>query len=191
MKRITIRTAALVLSLMSISLFAPALTQQQSREQLEQIEQALKDDVPKILCVDPGFATGGQPSDTAFGKLAAKGFRSVLNLRTSNEGIDFNREREMVEKAGMRYVNIPVVSSAPKPEQAEEFLKAVTEKANQPMLIHCGSANRVGAFWMIHRVIDQGWSEEKALEEATRIGLTSPVLKAFAKDYIAARKSKG
>jgi len=88
----------------------------------------------------------------------------------------------------MRYINIPVVTKEPKPEQAEEFIKAAKDPANQPMLIHCGSANRVGAFMMIYRVVDQGWPEDKALEEATKIGLTNPALKSFAQDYIASRK---
>lgn len=158
------------------------------RQRLGEIEQALKDDVPKILCLDERFATGGQPTDQAFAKLATNGFKSVLNLRTASEGIDLEREREMVEKAGMRYVSIPIVGSAPKPEQAAAFIKAVQQKENHPMMIHCGSANRVGGFWMIYRVLVQGWPEEKALEEATRIGLTSPVIKKFALDYIASQR---
>jgi len=162
--------------------------QESGRERLDKIEAALKPDVPKILCVNEKFATAGQPADAAFGKLATNGFRSVLNLRTAAEGIDLDRERTLVEAAGMRYVSIPVVSSAPKPEQVDAFIKAVIDAANQPMLIHCASANRVGAFWMIYRAVEQSWTEEKALEEATRIGLTSPTLKSFAHDQIVTRK---
>ncbi|HEU4391075.1 MAG TPA: protein tyrosine phosphatase family protein [Blastocatellia bacterium] len=160
------------------------------REKLDQIEKSLKDDVPRILCVDERFSTSGQPTDTAFAKLAAAGFRSVLNLRTASEGVDLEHERQLAEKAGLRYISIPVVGSDPKPEQADQFLKAVKDNANQPMLIHCASANRVGGFWMIHRILDQGWPEDKALEEATKIGLRSDVLKKFAMDYIAAHKQK-
>jgi hypothetical protein len=36
------------------------------------------------------------------------------------------------------------------------------------MLINCASANRVGAFMMIYRVLEQGWTEAKALDEAVR-----------------------
>ena len=162
----------------------------QDREKLDKVQQALKDDVPRILCVDERIATGGQPTDTAFAKLAANGYRAVLNLRTASEDVDLKHEQEAVEKAGMRYVSVPVVSSAPKPDQVDEFIKAVKNKDNQPMLIHCGSANRVGAFWMIYRVVEQGWPEEKALEEATRIGLTSPVLKSFAHEYIGSRTQR-
>ena len=162
----------------------------QDRDKLDKVQQALKDEVPRILCVDERVATGGQPTDAAFAKLAANGYRAVLNLRTGSEGIDLKHEQETIEKAGMRYVNIPVVSSAPKPEQVDEFIKAVKDKDNQPMLIHCGSANRVGAFWMIYRVVEQGWPENKALDEATKIGLTSPMLKTFAHEYILSHQPK-
>ncbi len=153
--------------------------------QQTQLEQALKDDVPKLLCINNQLATAGQPKDTAYDKLATNGFRTVLNLRTDKEGVDLNHERQLIEKAGMKYINIPVTGSDPKTEQADEFLKAVKDKANYPMLIHCASANRVGAFWMIYRVVEFDWSEEKAFEEATQVGLTSPTLKKFAQDYIA------
>ena len=180
---------AMIVALMLFPAVASAGAQD-SRKRLDEIEQALKADIPKILCIDESVATAGQPSDAAFAKLAANGFRSVLSLRTAEEGFDVAKERQMVEDAGLRYLSVPVISSAPKPEQAAEFMKVVREKANHPMLIHCGSANRVGAFWMIYRVLDQGWTEEKALEEATRIGLASPVLKKFAQDYIAGQRGK-
>ena len=102
------------------------------------------------------------------------------------EGIDYR----LVEKSKLRYLNIPVVSSAPRPEQADEFIRIVKEQSNHPMLIACASANRVGAFMMIYRVIGQSWSERKALEEANRIGLRSESLKQFAQDYIARQRAK-
>lgn len=162
--------------------------QQTGRERLDQIEQTLKADVPRLLCLSDSIATAGQPKEQAFDKLAANGFRSVLNLRTASEGVDLDKERALVEKAGMRYVNIPV--STPRAEQADEFIRAVKDKANHPMLIHCGSANRVGGFMMIYRVVEQGWSEEKAEEEAVKIGLRSEELKKFAREYIAQQKAK-
>ncbi|HJZ68907.1 MAG TPA: protein tyrosine phosphatase family protein [Blastocatellia bacterium] len=176
----------LVLILMIIGSLAAASIGQE-REKLDRIQQTLKDDAPHIVCIDERFATAGQPNDSAYAKLAENGYRAVLSLRTSSEGFGLAHEKEMVEKAGLRFINIPVVTTAPKPEQVTEFINAVKDKSNQPMLIHCGSANRVGAFWMIYRVVEQGWSEEKALEEAVKIGLTNPVLKSFAHEYIWSR----
>jgi uncharacterized protein (TIGR01244 family) len=177
-----------IVALFLFTSISVAFAQQLKSEKLVKIEQALKDDAPKILCLNEDFATAGQPKEEAFAKLSANGFRSVLNLRTDAEGVDLKREQELVEKAAMKYFNVPVVGSAPKTESVEAFIKVVKDKANHPMLIHCASANRVGAFWMIYRVVEQGWSEDRALEEATQIGLTNPALKKFAQDYIAAHK---
>jgi hypothetical protein len=43
---------------------------------------------------------------------------------------------------------------------------------------------------MLYRVLEQGWPEEKALDEATKIGLTSQRLKDFAHQYIASRQKE-
>src|SRR5574342_561103 len=160
------------------------------RARLDQIERSLKSDVPRVLCLDGSFATGGQPAEKAYANVAASGFRSVLSLRTANEGVDLGRERSLVEKNNLRYFNIPVNSNRPRPEQANQFIRLLKEKTNHPMLINCASANRVGAFMMIFRVLEQDWPERKALEEAVRIGLTSEGLKNFAQDYIAQQRSK-
>jgi protein tyrosine phosphatase (PTP) superfamily phosphohydrolase (DUF442 family) len=180
-----------LLSILALSTLAVAAEiPNNERARLDQIEQSLKSDVPRVLCLDGSFATGGQPTDQAYAKAAASGFRSVLSLRTASEGINLMRERALVEKNNLRYFNVPVVSSAPRPEQADEFIRLVKEKSNHPMLINCSSANRVGAFMMIFRVLEQGWSEDKALEEAIKIGIRGDELKKFARDYIAQRRSK-
>lgn len=160
------------------------------RARLEVIQRTLSTDVPRVLCLDENFATGGQPTGEAYVKAAANGFRSVLSLRTNAEGVDLVFERARVESSKMRYFNIPVNGSSPRAEQADEFLRIARDKTNHPMLVNCSSANRVGAFMMILRVVDQGWSEDKALEEAVKIGLSSDNLKKFAKDYIAQQRSK-
>jgi uncharacterized protein (TIGR01244 family) len=187
-ERVNMKKAIVVfIGLTFLASFSLAYAGQKS-ERLAGIEQSLKEDVPRILCVDESFATAGQPKETAFAKLASNGFRSVLNLRTDAEGVDLARERETAEKAGLRYISVPVSTQSLGEETVTAFIKAVKDKSNHPMLIKCGTANRVGAMMMIFRVLDQGWTEEKALEEATAIGLTSPNLKKFAQDYIATHK---
>jgi protein tyrosine phosphatase (PTP) superfamily phosphohydrolase (DUF442 family) len=180
-----------LLSLMTLSMISMAAEiPTNERARLDQIEQSLKPDVPRVLCLDGSFATGGQPTEQAYAKAAASGFRSVLSLRTASEGVDLLRERSLAEKNNLRYFNIPVASSAPRPAQADEFIRLVKEKSNHPMLINCSSANRVGAFMMIFRVLEQGWAEDKALQEAIKIGLRGDELKKFARDYIARHKTK-
>jgi len=187
MKYLLVTAAALLL------LSAPTPPQQRTegeRAHLDRMEEALREDVPRLLCLSRSLATGGQPSARAFGRLADNGFRSVLNLRTPSEGVDLKRERVAAEEAGLRYLHIPFAGSEPRAEQADEFIRVVSEKSNHPMLIHCATANRVGALMLIYRVVEHGWSLEEAEAEAARIGLRSAELKQFARDYIARRKAE-
>ena len=71
---------------------------------------------------------------------------------------------------------------------ADEFLKVVTNTTNQPLFINCGSANRVGAMWLIKRMVIDKWAQDKAVEEAKAIGLRSAALEKWALDYLAKRR---
>ena len=50
------------------------------------------------------------------------------------------------------------------------------------------SASRVGAVWLVKRVLQDGWTIEKATEEAKLIGLRSEPLEKFAVGYIETHK---
>jgi hypothetical protein len=58
------------------------------------------------------------------------------------------------------------------------------------MLINCAFAERVAPLMMIFRITEQGWSRKKAIEEASRSGLKSDMLRKFADDYLAPRGRK-
>ncbi len=139
--------------------------------------------IVNFLRVNPQICTGGQPSMEDLEKMKAEGVRAIINLRQPGE---FNAEEEAAKakELGLRYVHIPVNGREPKDEYAKEFLKATDDPANRPAFIHCASANRVGALWMIRRVLRDGWSVEDAEAEARKIGLRSPALVDFAKSYI-------
>jgi uncharacterized protein (TIGR01244 family) len=140
--------------------------------------------------VSDQFCTGGQPKIEALEKLKAEGVKSILNLRTPGEHRAADEEAKAKE-LGLKYFNIPVIYRDPKDEQVDEFLKITDDPANRPVFIHCTAAIRVGAFWMIRRVLRDGWTIEKAEEEATRIGLrNAPHLVEFAKAYIEKHKKK-
>ncbi|HWO01154.1 MAG TPA: protein tyrosine phosphatase family protein [Blastocatellia bacterium] len=135
--------------------------------------------------VSDQFCTGGQPKLEALEKLKAEGVKSILNLRQPSEHRAADEEAKAKE-LGLKYFNIPVVYRDPKDEQATEFLKITDDPKNRPIFIHCTAAIRVGAFWMIRRVLRDGWTVEAAEEEAQKIGLReAPHLVEFAKAYIA------
>jgi protein tyrosine phosphatase (PTP) superfamily phosphohydrolase (DUF442 family) len=163
---------------------------QSERPAAQQIDRLTKVDLPVVLCIDDKPSVGGQPSGGAYAKAGANGYRSVLTLRSEQDGVDVVRERLMVEQNKMRYFNIPATAKPPHPDRVDEFLSLIRDKANHPMLVNCAFAERVAPFMMILRISEQGWSEEKAVEEASRSGLRDDQLKKFAKDYLAHRKRK-
>jgi len=150
-------------------------------------------EVPPIrnfLQVNEQFCTGGQPRLEHLAKLKSDGVKAVINLRQPSEHRAPEEEAE-VKKLGLRYFNIPVVYAEPKDEQVDEFLKITDDPENRPAFIHCTAAIRVGAFWMIRRVLRDGWPIEKAEEEAVKIGLVNaPHLVSFAKSYIEKHQKK-
>jgi len=144
-------------------------------------------EVPPIrnfLRVNKDFCTGGQPRLEHLQQLKDEGIKAIINLRPVGEHRAAEEEAKAKE-LGLRYFNIPVVFGDPKDEQATEFLKITDDPANRPAFIHCASAIRVGAFWMIRRVLRDGWKIEDAEEEAIKIGLKeNPHLNEFARRYI-------
>ena len=80
----------------------------------------------------------------------------------------------------------------PTEEQVEQFLQITDDRSNRPMFIHCTAAIRVGAFWMIRRVLRDNLDVEAALTEARKVGLREDAkhLEDFARDYIAKHKRK-
>jgi protein tyrosine phosphatase (PTP) superfamily phosphohydrolase (DUF442 family) len=173
-----------------IALFqTTTLAQQSEFPQSKQFEPlAKKVDAPVVLCIDDKPGTGGQPSVQAYAKAAANGYRSVLTLRSAKDGVNLTRERLVVEQHKLRYFNIPAIAKLPRREQVDEFLRLVRDPANHPMLINCAFAERVAPLMMMFRIVEQAWSEEKALEEASLSGLKRNQLKAFAKEYLASPK---
>ncbi|UJP06033.1 MAG: protein tyrosine phosphatase family protein [Nitrosomonas sp.] len=117
------------------------------------------------------IALSGLISDGGVPALAATGIKTVIDLRTKNEGTA--EERSLVDGAGMIYVNIPTTVAGITKEQLAEFAK-VMESVQRPLLIHCGSGNRASAMWASYQ-ITKGMDPEAALENARKTGLRPPL----------------
>jgi uncharacterized protein (TIGR01244 family) len=139
--------------------------------------------------VDAVVACGGATDTSALDGLKADGFKTIVNLRQPSEtGANIEQNVAEAKRLGLNYVSIPVNSQALDPKTLDRFLETIADTANQPVFVHCASANRVGAFWLAKRVLQDGWSIEKATEEARLIGLHSAPLEKFALDYIVAHR---
>jgi uncharacterized protein (TIGR01244 family) len=139
-----------------------------------------------VTRVDATIACAGATTPAAFSEIRKQGFVSIINLRRDQEpGADIAGARNAAAQAGLKFVHIPVDGARPDPASAQAFITAVTDPANQPAFVHCGTANRVAAMWLIKRVVVDGWDVERARAEAKTIGLTSAELERFALDYAA------
>src|SRR6185369_2222626 len=147
-------------------------------------------EIRNFLRVNKDFCTGGQPKLEQLEKLKADGVKAVINLRQPSEH-RAAKEEAKVKELGLRYFNIPVAYGNPNEEQVAEFLKITDDTENRPAFIHCTAAIRVGAFWMIRRVLRDGWKVEDAEAEAVKVGLReSPHWLEFARKYIETHKPK-
>jgi len=150
-------------------------------------------DVPPIrnfIRMNEEFCTGAQPRLEHLAMLKAEGVKAIINLRPPTEHRAAEEEAE-AKKLGLRYFNIPFVFGDPKEEQATEFLRITDDLENRPAFIHCAAGIRAGAFWMIRRVLRDGWTVERAEQEAEKIGLReSPHLNEFARKYIEQHRKK-
>ena len=139
--------------------------------------------------VDAVVACGGATDTAALDGLKADGFKAIINLRTAGEqGANLEQNAARAKELGLKYISIPFNTQQPDAKAVDTFLGEIANKSNQPVYVHCGAASRVGAFWMIKRVLQDGWTIEKASEEAKLIGLRGEALEKFAMTYIAEHK---
>jgi uncharacterized protein (TIGR01244 family) len=146
--------------------------------------QVTKESVPGIVNfskVETTVACAGATTPAALAEVKRMGYASVINLRQAGEpGADIDAAAAAAKTAGITFIHIPFNAASPDPMLVDNFIKAVTDKANQPAFIHCASANRAAALWMVKRLVVDKWDVERASTEATALGLTSPALKSFA-----------
>jgi uncharacterized protein (TIGR01244 family) len=139
--------------------------------------------------VETTIACAGATTATAVPGLKKMGYSSIINLRqATEEGADVDGEAAAAKTAGITFIHIPFNAASPDPAVVDAFLKAVTAPANQPVFVHCASANRAAAMWMIKRIQVDKWDVARASEEASALGLTNPALKTFALDYVQAHR---
>lgn len=116
-----------------------------------------------------GITSAGQPDEAGFRVFAQEGYVAVVDIRTDEEdrGLD---EPATVEQLGMEYISFPIGRDDITLEKAAE-LNAVLARYDEPVLVHCASANRVGALFALQTFSETG-DAELALEAGREGGMT-------------------
>jgi uncharacterized protein (TIGR01244 family) len=119
----------------------------------------------------PGVTTGGQPSQAQLEAAREAGYRTVINLRQPDErGV--GDEPERVADLGLENLSIPIAGEAGLTEENTRAFARALEEAEYPVIVHCGSGNRIGALFALKAFYLDGKSGEEALEIGFEAGLT-------------------
>lgn len=126
----------------------------------------------KLMQPLPGLFTAGQPGQSDWTAIKARGIRTVINLRMPQE-LQGRDEAAEVRAAGMRYIEIPVKGAEGLTVEKAQLLHEALQPGHQHVLVHCASANRAGGLLALEQADFDGLPAEAALALGRKAGMTS------------------
>ena len=117
-----------------------------------------------------GVTSAGQPNAQALQVFADSGYVAVIDLRGPQEDRGYD-EAAVVQDLGLEYVPLPIVGGDAVSYENAGKLDAILKQYDGPVLLHCGSGNRVGALLALRESL-AGSDDETALEVGRSAGLT-------------------
>jgi uncharacterized protein (TIGR01244 family) len=173
------RTAVLLVAALLAS--SSAIAQQVTHETVPGITNFAR--------LETTVACAGATSAEAVPDIKKLGYKAIINLRESSEaGANVEGEEAAAKAVGLTFVHVPFNVASPDPQMVDHFLAAVTAPGNQPAFIHCSGGGRAAMMWYIKRVMLDKWDTDRAMEEATQLGLNGDALKNFAASYLQSHK---
>jgi len=142
-------------------------------------------ELPRFHQVSEGLYRGAQPLDRGISKLHELGVNTVINLRGPN---DLTRAEETEARAlGLNYFNIALPGwGRPQDDRIARIMELINAPESGRVFIHCrAGVDRTGLIVAIYRMTHDGWSSDRALAEAERLGMrrTQLWMRDYAKDY--------
>jgi protein tyrosine phosphatase (PTP) superfamily phosphohydrolase (DUF442 family) len=134
----------------------------------------------------PTIATSGMPTRRQLQKLAAARV-AVINLAPSDAFGSHDDEQVIVEKAGARYVHVPVDFSRPRHSDLERFAREMRAFAGKSVLVHCQLSMRASAFVFLYRVTELGEDPELAYDDVLKIWQPNAVWSRFVREELQGR----
>jgi len=129
-------------------------------------------EIPQWRHLGGGVYAAGQPGDRDWAELRRDGLASVINLRPAGEQPEAG-EADRVRDQGMGYACLPIAGGADLDRNAVASFDKLMRELPRPVLVHCASANRVGALFALHAAWFDGASTEAALTLGRAAGLAS------------------
>jgi protein tyrosine phosphatase (PTP) superfamily phosphohydrolase (DUF442 family) len=130
----------------------------------------------------PTVVTGGQPAAADLAAFKAAGGQVVLDLRDPMEPRPVD-EAAQAHALGLEYVVVPVTPGTMTDETLERILGVLRQAGDRTVFVHCGSGNRVGGAMLAWLILDHGFEEEDAVDQALQVGLRNADLMEWGLDY--------
>jgi uncharacterized protein (TIGR01244 family) len=118
-----------------------------------------------------GITSSGQPDAEALRVFAESGYVAVVDMRGPSEDRGLVNEQAAVEALGMEYVAFPVTNQNQISFDTARKLDEMLQGVDGPVLLHCGSGNRVGAVLALRHSLG-GATKEESVALGKDAGLT-------------------
>lgn len=131
------------------------------------------DEVVTAARVTPvnGITSAGQPDSAALDVFADSGYEVVIDMRGPTEDRGIEDFAGAVEAKGMKYLAFPITSADEINLEKAGELDELLEGIDGPVLLHCGSGNRVGAILALRQSL-KGADDDSAIEFGKDAGMT-------------------
>jgi len=127
------------------------------------------------------------PDENSFKTFADKGFKSVINLQTDEEeqNVSSEKEKELAKDNNLKYRHFGVSKDNLSETMVDDFREEL-ENLPTPIVVHCKSGKRSGAFVMMHIGCQKNMSGEEVIKQAEDMGFECdvPELEQFLKKYV-------
>ena len=139
-------------------------------------EQSIHVDLDDVIAagkVEPvdGITSSGQPDAAALEVFANSGYGVIIDMRGPDEDRGMDDFEGAVEATGMQYLAFPVVGAEQVSFETAAKLDEVLQGIDGPVLMLCGSGNRVGAVLALRQSLN-GASDEDSIQFGKDAGMT-------------------
>ena len=124
----------------------------------------------EIKKISPFLSVSPQIYPAHVERLAAQGFRTIINNRPDNETDDQPLGKDLSEAAakhGIEFINIPVIPGELTPQNVKEFGEAMS-RVTGPVLAYCRSGMRSTSLWALYEARHMG--SDSIINFASTIG---------------------
>ncbi len=103
-----------------------------------------------VIPLETGIAAAPQLVEADFADLAARGFRSVVNIRPDGEAagqLPNAQAARVAERHGLTFRHMPVMGFNATDDEVVHGFARLMDELPAPILFYCGSATRCTTLW--------------------------------------------